>query len=119
MAHSNVMSVSTLGESVLPRRFASAEERQSGSCLSDANRIAETVASIRGRAKLGLQASSRLSKRIRRLNLGRRLCDFVVVEEIVDVEVVKDAVVVASHMIIVKIEGVGDREDPVLKDKTI
>jgi len=40
---------------------------------------------------------------------------FVVVEEVVDVEVVNDAVVVVSQMIKVKIEVVGEREDPVLK----
>jgi len=42
-----------------------------------------------------------------------------VVEELVDIEVVKDAVVVVSHMIVVKIEGVGNREDPVLKEVEI
>jgi hypothetical protein len=70
-----------------------------------------------GRAKLGLQASSRFSKRIRRLNLGRWLVVFVVVEELVDVEaVVSDAVVVEIQIIILKIEGVGDIEDPSLKE---
>jgi hypothetical protein len=43
----------------------------------------------------------------------------VVVEELVDVEIVKGAVVVESHMIIVKIEGVGDREDPILSEVII
>jgi len=71
---------------------------------------------MRGRAKLGLQASSRLSKRIRRLNLGRRLF---VVDEVEEVEVVNGAVVVASHMIKVKIEGVGNREDPVFIEMKI
>jgi len=113
------MSVSILGEFTLSGRFASTDERQSGSCCSDADRIATIVASKRGRAKLGLQASSRLSKRIRRLNLGRRLV-VVLVEEVIDIEVVvKEVVVVANQIIMVKIEGVGDREDPVLKDETI
>jgi len=112
------MSVSTLGDSVLPRRIASAEERQSGSCLSDANRIAETVASIRGRAKLGLQASSRLSKLIRRLNFVRGL--FVVVDEFIEGEgVVSVVVVVTNHMIKVKSELVKDRGDPVFKQDII
>lgn len=66
---------------------------------------------------MGLQVSSRLSKRIRRVNLGRRLV--VVVEEVIEVEVVNDAVVVANQMIVVKIELVGDRGDPVLKELTI
>jgi len=52
---------------------------------------------------------------IRRLNIGRGLVVFVVVEEVVDVEVVKDAVVVVSQMIKVKIECVGERLDPVVK----
>jgi hypothetical protein len=43
----------------------------------------------------------------------------VVVEELVDVEIVKAAVVVESHMIIVKIEGVGDSEDPALSEVII
>jgi len=71
---------------------------------------------MRGRAKLGLQASSRLSKRIRRLNLGRRLF---VVDEVEEVEVVNGAVVVANHMIKVKTEGVGNREDPVFIEMKI
>jgi len=109
------MSVSTLGVFLVSRRFASTAERQSGvSCCSDADRIATIVASIRGRAKLGLQASSLLSKRIRRLNLGRRLV--VVVEELIEVVVFKDAVVVVSHTIKEMIELVDGREDPVLKD---
>lgn len=66
---------------------------------------------------MGLQVSSRLSKRIRRVNLGRRLV--VVVEEVIEVEVVNAAVVVANQMIVVKIELVGDRGDPVLKEVTI
>jgi len=41
-------------------------ERQSWSLLVDANRIVTIVASKRGRAKLGLQVSSRHSKRVRR-----------------------------------------------------
>ena len=66
---------------------------------------------------MGLQVSSRLSKRIRRVNLGRRLV--VVVEEVIEVEVVNAAVVVANQMIVVKIELVGDRGDPVLIEITI
>ena len=66
---------------------------------------------------MGLQVSSRLSKRIRRVNLGRRLV--VLVEEVIEVEVVNDTVVVANQMIVVKIELVGDRGDPVLKEVTI
>ena len=65
---------------------------------------------------MGLQASSRLSKLIRRLYLIRGL---VVVEEVVKVEAVKFAVVVANHIIKVRIEGVGEREDPVLKELLI
>lgn len=42
---------------------------------------------------------------------------FVVVdEEVVDVEVVSELGVVASQIIIFKIEVVGEREDPVLKE---
>ena len=40
----------------------------------------------------------------------------VVDEEVVNVEVVSEVGVVASHMIIFKIEVVGEREDPVLKE---
>lgn len=101
------MSVATLGVSLASRRFASAEERQSWSCCSDADRIATIVASIRGRAKWGLQASSLLSKRIRRLNLGRRLV--VVVEELIELVVVKDDVVVVIQIIEEMIELVGGR----------
>jgi len=117
MAQSNVMSASTLGDSDRPGRLASAAERQAGSCCSDADRIASIVASIRGRAKLGLQVSSRLSKLIRRLNLGRGLV--VVVDEIIEGEVVSVAVVVTSQMIKVKMELVEDRGDPVLKEEMI
>jgi len=68
---------------------------------------------------LGLQASSRLSKRIRRLNLGRDVVP-VIVEELIEVEVVvKEAVVVTIHMIKVKIDVVGEREEPVVKDEVI
>jgi hypothetical protein len=74
---------------------------------------------MRGRAKSGLQASSLFSKLTRRLNLRRELVWLVVVEELVDVEIVNGAVVVESHMIIVKIEGVGDSEDPVLSEVMI
>lgn len=45
------------------------------------------------------------------------MCALVVVdEEVVDVEVVSEVGVVASQMIIFKIEVVGEREDPVLKE---
>jgi uncharacterized protein (DUF2126 family) len=112
------MSASTLGELTSSRRLASTPERQAGvSCCSDANRIATIVASERGRAKLGLLVRSLLSKRIRRLNLGRRLV--ILVDEVIEVEGVNAAVVVANQMIVVKIEGVGIREDPVLKESTI
>jgi hypothetical protein len=74
---------------------------------------------MRGRAKWGLQASSLFNKRTRRLNLGRELVWLVVVEELIDVKIVNGAVVVESHMIIVKIEVVGDREDPVLSEVAI
>ncbi len=112
------MSASILGESVPPRRLPSTGERQSRTDAEDDNRrIATIVASLRGRAKLGLQASSRLSKLIRRLNFGRSV--IVVDEELIDVEVVSEAVVVASHMIKVKIELVDDRGDPVLKEEII
>jgi len=108
------MSASTFGELATSRRLASTLERQAWvSCCSDANRIATIVASERGRAKLGLQVSSLLSKRIRRLNLGRRLV--ILVDEVIKVEGVNAAVVVANQMIVVKIEGVGKRQDPVLK----
>jgi len=43
----------------------------------------------------------------------------VMVEEVVDVEVVNELGVVASHMIVFKTEAVGDREDPVLKELMI
>lgn len=43
----------------------------------------------------------------------------VVDEEVVDVEVVSEIGVVASQMIIFKIEAVGEREDPVLKEVMI
>jgi hypothetical protein len=66
-----------------------------------------------------LQASSLFNKRTRRLNLGRELVWLVVVEELIDVKIVNGAVVVESHMIIVKIEVVGDREDPVLSEVAI
>ena len=75
---------------------------------SDANRIATIVASIRGRAKWGLQDRSLFSKLIRTLRLECRLV-FVLVEEVIKDEVVKDAVVVTIHMIKVKIEVVGGR----------
>jgi hypothetical protein len=81
--------------------------------------MAPIVASIKGRANLGLQASSLLNRFILRLNLGRDagLRALVVVdEEVVDVEVVSEVGVVASHMIKFKTETVGDREDPVLKE---
>lgn len=68
---------------------------------------------------MGLQANIRFSMRIRRLNIGRWLVVLVLVEKIVEVEVVKDTVVVVSQMIKVKIEGVGEREDPVLKHENI
>jgi len=42
-----------------------------------------------------------------------------VVEVVVDVEVVKDAVVVANQMIIFKIEVVGVRLEPFSKELTI
>jgi hypothetical protein len=74
---------------------------------------------MRGRAKLGLQASSLFSRLTLRLYLGRERVLLVVVEELVDVEVVSAAVVVESHMIIVKVEGVGHSEDPVLSEVTI
>lgn len=95
MVQSSVMSRSTLGEILSSQRtLAPALERQSwiASC-SDADRIAAIVASLRGRAKLGLQASSRLSKPIRRPNLGRSVL-VVVVEELVEVEVVIGAIIV-------------------------
>jgi len=79
--------------------------------------MAPIVASIKGRAKLGLQASRLFSKRIRRLSFRRGLSVFV--EEVVEVEVVNGAVVVVSQIIVVKIEGVGDREDVVLKERSI
>ena len=66
---------------------------------------------------MGLQASSRLSKRIRRLNLGAELV--ILVDEVIKVEVVKDVVVVTNQMTKARIEGVEGREDPVFKDKTI
>lgn len=110
-----------LGESDPSRRSnARAPVRQSGeSCCSDAaDRIASIVASIKGRAKSGLQASSLFSKLTLRLYLGRERV-LVVVEELVDVEVVSSAVVVESHMIVVKIEVVGHSEDPALSEKMI
>lgn len=55
--------------------------------------------------------------RIRRVNLGRGLV--VVVEKVVEVEFVNNAVVVANHMIEVKIELVGDRGDLVFKELMI
>ena len=51
------------------------------------------------------------------MNLGRGLV--VVVEELVEVEFVNNAVVVANHMIEVKIELVGDRGDLVFKELMI
>lgn len=118
IVQSSVINEKTLGEFRSSRTLASTLERQTlDSCCSDADRICSIVASIKGRAKLGLQASSRLSKRIRRLNLGRRLV--IVVKEVVEVEIVKGAVVVTNQMIKVKIEVVGDREDPVFKELTI
>jgi hypothetical protein len=121
IAQSSVISDSKLGEFGPWRRSQEpTPARQSGdSCCSDANRIASVVASIRGRAKSGLLASSLFSKLTRRLNLRRELVWLVVVEELVDVEIVNGAVVVESHMIIVKIEGVGDSEDPVLSEVMI
>jgi len=86
-------------------------------CCSDADRIATIVASIKGRAKLGLQASSRLSRSIRRLNLGRELV--VLVEVVIEVEVFKSVVVVTNQMTKVMTEGLGDREDPVVKEVII
>jgi len=74
---------------------------------------------MRGRANRGLLARSRFSKRIRRLNFGRGLVVFVVVEEFIEVELLSEAVVVTNQRIEVKIELVGDREDPVLKELTI
>jgi len=94
---------------------------------SDANRNATIVASIRGRANWGLQASSRLSRFSLRLKSGSGsgllvLIEGLVVgvEEVVDVEGgVKGVGVVVSHMIELKREGVGEREDAVLKELTI
>jgi hypothetical protein len=84
--------------------------------------MAPIVASIKGRANWGLQASSLLNRFNLRLNLGRDagLRALVVVdEEVVDVEVVSEVGVVASHMIKFKTEAVGDREDPILKELMI
>lgn len=84
--------------------------------------MAPIVASIKGRANWGLQVSSLLNKFILRLNLGRDtgLRAFIVVdEEVVDIEVISEVGVVTNHMIIFKIEVVGDREDPVLKEFVI
>lgn len=67
-----------------------------------------------GRAKWGLQASSLLSKRILRLNLGRRRLCCVVVEVVIKVELrVSGAVVVTIQMIIFRIEEVAGRDCPV------
>lgn len=110
------MRASTLGELPNTQLLASAEEKQPESCCSDASRIATIVASLRGRAKLGLQASSRLSKQIRRLNLGCRLV--VVVDIFIEGEV-KVAVVVMSHIIKFRIELVGDKGEPVFNELTI
>lgn len=68
---------------------------------------------------MGLQASSRFSNRIRRLNLGRGLVVLVVVDKIIDVEGVRDVVVVVSQMINVKIRGVVGREDPSVNESII
>lgn len=95
--------------------------RGSWSC-SDANRIASIVASIRGRAKLGLQVSSLVSIGIRSENLervGSLLVVGLVGDELVKLEVVKDEVVVRSHMIVVKIEGVGKSGEVVFKEVRI
>lgn len=66
---------------------------------------------------MGLQASSRLSKQIRRLSLGRGLV--VVVDVFIEGEVVKDAFVVVSHIIKFRIELVGDSGEFVFKELTI
>ena len=122
VAHNKVMRHSIDGSNprLRSREPASPPFRQSRaeSCCSDADRIAPIVASIKGRANWGLQASSLLNRFILRLNLGRdaRLRTLVVVdEEVVDVEV-SELGVVASQIIIFKIEVVGEREDPVLKE---
>jgi len=65
---------------------------------------------------LGLQASSLLSKDIRRLNLGRELV--VVVDEFIEV-VVSGAGVVVSHIIKLRIEVVGDMGEVVFKELII
>jgi hypothetical protein len=128
MAHSNVMRHAIEGcptpvalprshTGTLPPRASRAKE----SCCSDADRNTPIVASLRGRANWGLQDSSRLSRFILKLNLGvRDVRDVVVgVEVVVDVELLSEVVVVASHMIIVKIELVGCRDDPVVKELRI
>lgn len=61
ITQTSVMSTSTLVE-LLPGRASAPEGQAWTSCCSDNNRICPIVASMRGRAKLGLQASSRLSK---------------------------------------------------------
>jgi hypothetical protein len=66
---------------------------------------------------LGLQASSRLSKLIRRLNLGRWLV--VIVDEFIVAVEVNEAVVVVSQIIKFRIEVVGDSGEPVLKELNI
>jgi len=75
IAQSNVISDPTVVDPPNRRSLtATPVLRQSrASCCSDTDRIASNVASIKGRAKWGLQERSLLSKRIRRLNLGRRL----------------------------------------------
>jgi len=115
------MSDSTVGEfSILRRSSAVVPFRQSRvSCCSEANRRRTTVAAIKGRAIVGLQASTRLRRPIRRLNLGRKLREFdVFVEEFVEV-VIKGAVVVSIQIKECMIEGVAIREDPFLKETRI
>ena len=110
------MRASKLGvsHSLIPT-FTTKRPDRSLDCL-DADRIAAIVASIRGRAKLGLQASSRLSKLVRTLNFSRRRF---VIEEVTQYEFVKDTVVVAIHMIKLRMEGVGERGDPLFKEVII
>jgi len=96
-------------------------------CFSaSADRKANIVASLRGRAKWGLQARRRLSKLVLSENLrcfrgsevGRE--DEIIFEEVIDVEFIlneeggfKSVGVEASQMRVVRIEGVGHKEDPI------
>jgi len=101
----------------------------------DTNRNASIVASIKGRARVGLQVRifrRNLSLRVEERRVGGRAAvglvlrlllsvgrDVVVCDEVVDVELLEGEGFVTNKMIVFKIAGVGGREKPAFKDIAI